>query len=54
MANEYRIHKLNANHHSVVGNVWLVMYETSNIVTDLMLMALPFTLICSITIPITQ
>lgn len=39
---------------SVVGNVWLISYETSNIVTDLMLMALPFTLICSVTIPMTQ
>ncbi|KAF3009616.1 hypothetical protein E8E13_007064 [Curvularia kusanoi] len=38
----------------VVGNIWLITYEASNIVTDLMLMALSFTLICSITIPITQ
>ncbi|KAJ4373451.1 hypothetical protein N0V86_007590 [Didymella sp. IMI 355093] len=38
----------------VVGNVWLFTYEVSNIVTDLMLMALPFTLICSVTVPITQ
>lgn len=39
---------------SVVGNAWLITYETSNIVTDLMLMALPFTLICSVTIPMIQ
>lgn len=39
---------------SVVGNVWLITYEVSNIVTDLMLMALPFTLICSVTVPIKQ
>jgi hypothetical protein len=39
---------------SVVGNVWLFTYEVSNIATDLMLMALPFTLICSVTVPITQ
>ncbi|OSS46882.1 hypothetical protein B5807_08996 [Epicoccum nigrum] len=38
----------------VVGNIWLITYEASNIITDLMLMALSFTLICSITIPITQ
>ncbi|KAF2626693.1 hypothetical protein BU25DRAFT_343408 [Macroventuria anomochaeta] len=38
----------------VVGNVWLITYETSNIVADLMLMAIPFTLICSVTIPMTQ
>ncbi|KAF1928247.1 uncharacterized protein M421DRAFT_157070 [Didymella exigua CBS 183.55] len=38
----------------VVGNIWLFTYEVSNIVTDLMLMALSFTLICSVTVPITQ
>ncbi|KAJ4411547.1 hypothetical protein N0V91_001332 [Didymella pomorum] len=38
----------------VVGNIWLITYEVSNILTDLMLMALPFTLICSVHVPITQ
>lgn len=43
-----------ADSDSVVGNLWLITYEASNIVTDLMLMALSFMLICSVTIPITQ
>ncbi|UPX19714.1 uncharacterized protein EKO05_0009968 [Ascochyta rabiei] len=38
----------------VIGNIWLITYEMSNIVTDLLLMALPFTLICSVTISTTQ
>ncbi|KAJ8118907.1 hypothetical protein OPT61_g189 [Boeremia exigua] len=38
----------------VIGNMWLITYESSNIVTDLMLMALSFTLVCSVTVPIAQ
>ncbi|KAF9691273.1 hypothetical protein EKO04_010649 [Ascochyta lentis] len=38
----------------VIGNIWIITYETSNILTDLLLMALPFTLICSVTISMTQ
>lgn len=38
----------------VIGNLWLITYEASNIVTDLMLMALSFTLIFSVKVPTIQ
>lgn len=43
-----------SNTYSVVGNLWLITYETSNIVTDLMLMALSFVLIFSVTVSLKQ
>lgn len=48
------IHKPNTNRASVIGNLWLITYEASNIVTDLMLMALSFTLVCSVRVPMIQ
>jgi hypothetical protein len=41
-----------ANLFSVVGNVWIFTYEISNIVTDTMLMAVSFSLILSVKIPL--
>ncbi|CAO2652984.1 Nn.00g023950.m01.CDS01 [Neocucurbitaria sp. VM-36] len=38
----------------VVGNIWLFTYEISNILTDVLLMALPFSLILSVKIPTMQ
>ncbi|KAF1843520.1 uncharacterized protein K460DRAFT_378648 [Cucurbitaria berberidis CBS 394.84] len=35
----------------VIGNVWLFTYEVSNILTDILLMAVPFSLILSVRIP---
>jgi hypothetical protein len=38
----------------VIGNLWIYTYEISNIVTDILLMAVPFSLILSVKIPIMQ
>jgi hypothetical protein len=43
-----------ANHFSVIGNTWIYTYEICNIITDLLLMAVPFSLILSVRIPIMQ
>ena len=43
-----------ADRHSVVGNAWLYTYEASNIVTDVLLMAVSCSLILSIRIPLMQ
>lgn len=39
---------------SVVGNMWLFTYEVSNIITDILLMLVPFTLILSARLPVAQ
>lgn len=38
----------------VIGNMWLFTYEISNIITDILLMAVPFSLILSVKIPAMQ
>jgi hypothetical protein len=43
-----------ANHLSVIGNIWIYTYEICNIITDLLLMAVPFSLIMSVRIPTMQ
>lgn len=45
---------MEANKRSVIGNMWLFTYEISNIITDILLMAVPFSLILSVKIPAMQ
>jgi hypothetical protein len=40
--------------HSVIGTAWIYTYEISNILTDALLMALSFTLVLSVRIPMMQ
>lgn len=45
---------IEANTLSVTGTIWLMTYEVGNIITDAVLMAVPFTLIISSMMPLFQ
>lgn len=45
---------LKADLYSVIGAVWIYTYESSNIITDALLMGLSFSLVLSVRIPVMQ
>lgn len=49
-----RLYRIWTNYYSVIGNMWLFTYEICNIVTDVMLMIVPCSLILSVRIPMMQ